>query len=98
MDTNENKYSDEWGDLQAPIDGATGCVGSFINLKQLHPHLQVILSIGGGGNSQNFPHVASSAATRDNFGRSARALVDASGFDGIDSMSAIPSNNEIDHI
>jgi len=45
----------------------------------------VILSIGGGASSQNFAAVAASAALRDNFGRSARGLVVASGLDGIDS-------------
>lgn len=67
------------------VDGAKGCLGSFMKLKQEKPHLKVILSIGGGGASQNFAAVAASAATRDNFGRSARGLVDASGLDGIDS-------------
>lgn len=57
-----------------------------MRLKQEHGYLKLILSIGGGAASQNFPTVAASAATRDNFGRSARGLVEASGFDGIDSM------------
>lgn len=56
-----------------------------MQLKAQHQHLKVILSIGGGGGSENFAAVASSAVKRDNFGRSARGLVDASGFDGIDS-------------
>jgi len=68
-----------------PIDGATGCLGSFLRRKQQHQHLKLILSIGGGAASQNFATVAASAATRDNFGRSAKGLVEASGFDGIDS-------------
>lgn len=77
--------SDEWADAQMPVDGAIGCLGSFLRLKQEHEYLKLILSIGGGNASQNFATVASSASTRDNFGRSARGLVDASGFDGIDS-------------
>lgn len=56
-----------------------------MRLKEQHGYLKLILSIGGGAASQNFATVASSAATRDNFGRSARGLIDASGFDGIDS-------------
>jgi chitinase len=72
-------------DLNMPVDGATGCLGSFMRLKSDHPYLKLILSIGGGAASQNFATVASSALTRDNFGRSATALVQASGFDGIDS-------------
>src|SRR5271163_1948875 len=68
-----------------PVDGATGCLGSFMRLKQQHEHLQLILSVGGGAASQTFATVAASAATRDNFGKSAKGLVDASGFQGIDS-------------
>lgn len=68
-----------------PVDGATGCLGSFMRLKQQHEHLQLILSVGGGAASQNFATVAASAATRDNFGKSAKGLVEASGFQGIDS-------------
>jgi chitinase len=70
-----------------PVDGATGCLGSFLRLKEEHGYLKLILSIGGGAASQNFARVAASTVTRDNFGRSARGLVEASGFDGIDSKS-----------
>lgn len=69
------------------VDGATGCLGSFIRLKQQHEYLKLILSIGGAGGSQNFAAIASNTVTRDNFGRSAKGLVEASGFDGIDSKS-----------
>lgn len=81
------QLSDEWADAQMDVDGAKGCLGSLMNIKQQKPHLKVLLSIGGAGASQNFAAVAASAATRDNFGRSARGLVDASGLDGIDSRS-----------
>jgi chitinase len=77
--------SDVWADAQMPVDGATGCLGAFMRLKQEHEYLKLILSIGGGGRSDNFPAVAANVITRDNFGRSARDLVEASGFDGIDS-------------
>lgn len=56
-----------------------------MHLKQRYPHLQVILSIGGGASAETFPIVASSTILRDNFARSARGLVEASGLDGIDS-------------
>lgn len=61
-----------------------------MHLKQAHPHLQVILSVGGANSSEVFPVVASDALLRDNFGRSARGLVEASGFDGIDSKIRRP--------
>ncbi|KAG9235413.1 chitinase [Amylocarpus encephaloides] len=76
--------SDEWADAQMQVDGATGCLGAFMRLKLEHEHLKLILSIGGGAASQNFAGVASSALGRDNFGLSARQLVEAVGFDGID--------------
>lgn len=79
------QLSDEYADLQAPCDGVSGGLGSLMHLKQKHPHLQVILSIGGGASSQAFSTVAASAVLRDNFARSARGLVEASGLDGIDS-------------
>ena len=56
-----------------------------MRLKQQHQHLQLILSVGGGAASQNYATVASTAATRDNFGKSAKGMVEAIGFQGIDS-------------
>lgn len=79
------KLSDEWADAGAPVDGVYGGLGSLMHLKQKHPHLQVVLSIGGGAASEIFPIVASSTLLRDNFARSALGLVEASGLDGIDS-------------
>lgn len=56
-----------------------------MHLKQAHPHLRVVLSIGGSGAGETFPMVAANALLRDNFARSAKGLVEASGLDGIDS-------------
>jgi hypothetical protein len=56
-----------------------------MHLKQEHPHLQVILSVGGGASAETFPGVAANGLLRDTFARSARGLVEASGLDGIDS-------------
>ncbi|KAM5377345.1 hypothetical protein ACJZ2D_005026 [Fusarium nematophilum] len=78
------QLSDEWADAGAPVDGVRGGLGSLMHLKQKHPHLRVVLSIGGGNSSEIFPIVASSTLLRDNFARSARGLVEASGLDGID--------------
>lgn len=80
------QLSDEWADARAPVDGVQGALGSLMHLKQIHPHLQVLLSIGGGSCSEIFPVVAGNAHLRDNFARSALGLVEASGLDGIDSM------------
>ena len=61
-----------------------GGLGSLMHLKQRHPHLRVLLSIGGGSSVQTFPLAASSDAFRHNFASSAKGLVEASGLDGID--------------
>ncbi|KAK3369547.1 glycoside hydrolase superfamily [Lasiosphaeria ovina] len=82
--------SDEWADATAPCDGVQGALGSLLHLKQRYPYLQVILSIGGGSSSEIFPIVASTAILRDNFARSARGLVEASGIDGIDVVWEYP--------
>jgi len=76
--------SDEWADGKMDVDGVKGCLGSLMLIKQQNPHLKVILSIGGGGASQNFPVVAASTIARDNFGRSAYGLVKEADLDGID--------------
>lgn len=86
--------SDVWADKQIPVDGTTGCMDSFHCLKKRHHHLKLILSIGGGGASQNFPFMASNTTTRENFARSAKSLIDASGFDGIDIDWEHPSDLE----
>ncbi|KXX80181.1 Endochitinase B1 [Madurella mycetomatis] len=82
--------SDEWADAGAPCDGVQGALGSLMHLKQRYPHLQVVLSVGGGASNQVFPIVASNAILRDNFARSARGLVEASGLDGIDIVWEYP--------
>ncbi|KAG6021459.1 hypothetical protein E4U41_002480 [Claviceps citrina] len=86
--------SDEWADALAPVDGVQGALGSLMHLKQEHPHLQVILSVGGGFCSEVFPVVASDALLRDNFARSAWGLVEASGLDGIDIAWEYPCSVE----
>lgn len=71
-----------------PVDGTTGCLRAFVQLKQQHSKLRVILSVGGGGKgSDNFPLVAGSRSRTDTFVRTARELVDRFGLDGIDSPS-----------
>lgn len=65
-----------------------------MHLKQKHPHLQVILSVGGGGSGQTFAAIAASPILRDNLARSARGLVEASGLDGLDIVWQYPSDPE----
>jgi GH18 family chitinase len=82
------QLSDEWADATAPCDGVHGALGSLMHLKQRYPHLQVVLSVGGSASAETFPVIASNSILRDNFARSARGMVDASGLDGIDSKSS----------
>ncbi|KAH7321341.1 family 18 glycoside hydrolase [Stachybotrys elegans] len=89
--------SDEWADARAPVDGVQGGLGSLMHLKQKHPHLQVLLSIGGGNSSQALPVAAASTLSRDNFGRSVLGLVEASGLDGIDLVWEYPKDAKQGH-
>ncbi|KAJ9238370.1 CAZyme family GH18 [Paecilomyces variotii] len=77
--------SDEWADCQMPVDGTTGCLRAFVQLKQRYSQMKVILSVGGGGKgSENFASVASNPTAVQTFVRTARGLVDEFGLDGID--------------
>lgn len=80
--------SDEWADTQMPVDGAEGCLQAFVQLKQQYSKMRIILSVGGGGKgSENFAVVARSRSGLETFARTARALVDQYGLDGIDGTS-----------
>lgn len=74
-----------WSDIKAPVDDSQGGIGSLLDLKQGHPHLKVILSVGGPSANESFKSVASNPAYRETFAHTARGLVTASGLDGIDS-------------
>ncbi|KAL2255265.1 hypothetical protein VTK26DRAFT_3721 [Humicola hyalothermophila] len=89
--------SDEYADAGIPCDGVLGALGSLMHLKHKHHHLQVVLSIGGIGSAEIFPVVASNAILRDNFARSARGLVEASGLDGIDIVWQYPTDPQQGH-
>jgi len=83
---------DEKADLQLPVDGMTGCLAACLAQKQSHPHLRLLLSIGGSSGSSTFAEVASSAVTRDTFAASARQFIDKYNFDGVDSKYMHPSS------
>jgi GH18 family chitinase len=53
-------------------------------LKQQHPHLQTMISIGGWTWSERFSDVALTAASRQTFAQSAVQFMLNNGFDGID--------------
>ena len=61
--------------------------GSFhqLNLlKQSHPHLKTLISVGGWTLSSKFPQVASTAQGRERFAQSCVEFMQTYGFDGID--------------
>ena len=83
------QLSDEYADTEIDInsdDNIKGCLNDLRSLKARYPNIKTILSVGGGGEgSAPFPAVASNGIVRSNFAQSARQIVDAFGFDGIDS-------------
>lgn len=83
------QFSDEYADTEVDIHGdgsVKGCLNDLKSLKTRYPNIKTILSIGGGGEgSAPFPAVASNRIVRSSFAQSARQIVDAFGFDGIDS-------------
>lgn len=83
------QFSDEYADTEIDINGdgsMKGCLNDLRSLKKRYPKIKTILSVGGGGEgSASFPAVASNGIVRSSFAQSARQMVDAFGFDGIDS-------------
>jgi chitinase len=71
--------------LSDPKDASFhGRFGQLKLLKQKHPHLRTLISVGGWGGSAGFSDAALTDASRDRFARSCAAFVSKYGFDGID--------------
>ena len=68
-----------WGDGRMH-----GNLGAFQVLKAQHPHLHVAISLGGWTKSQHFSGCAADAPSRSKLVATAVALVQSTGFDGID--------------
>ena len=80
------QLNDEQADLHTAVDGTTGGLNAFRNLKRDHPQLKTLLSIGGGGKgSEPFAGVAHSSTSREKFAATAKNMLDKHDFDGIDS-------------
>jgi chitinase len=81
---------DAWADTQFPYPGdeeGAEFLGNFrqLNLlKEAHPHLQTLLSIGGWSWSDYFSDVALTEESRAKFARSCVAMMKQYGFDGLD--------------
>jgi len=83
------QFTDNYADTEIDIDGVKGCINDLRSVKTRYPHVKTILSFGGGGEgSAPFPAVASNGIVRSIFAQSARQMVDAYGFDGMDSKES----------
>jgi GH18 family chitinase len=85
----ECELSDPWADVQKPYpgDGGGPAQGNFRQLQILkgaHPHLKVLLAIGGWTLSSRFSDVALTPASRQTFAESCVSLMATYGFDGLD--------------
>ncbi|KAF5689185.1 chitinase 1 [Fusarium circinatum] len=75
---------DDWADNNKAVDGEKGCLAALRKLKDQHPHVKTLVSIGGGSSSKEFPALAASKAARQTFAREMKEFCDAHHFDGVD--------------
>ncbi|KAL8774732.1 MAG: hypothetical protein Q9209_000671 [Squamulea sp. 1 TL-2023] len=81
--------SDIHADTQLAVDGTYGGLNAIRNLKMQDKTLKTLISVGGGGKgSDPFAGVAASPAAREQFGTSAKQILDTYGLDGLDGRSA----------
>jgi chitinase len=89
-DEGECLLGDVWADTQFPYPGdidSESLRGNFKQLtllKQAHPHLKTLMSVGGWTWSGKFSDVALTADSRAKFAASCIAMMLQYGFDGID--------------
>lgn len=81
---------DPWIDAQKSNPGDTwdeplrGNFKQLQKLKEEHPHLKTLISVGGWSWSNRFSDVAATKETRENFANSAVDFIRQYGFDGVD--------------
>lgn len=86
----EVTVGDSWVDTDKPFgddtweDESRGHFGQLKQLKQTHPDVKTLISVGGWTWSGNFSQVASTAEGRAAFARSALDFLLTYGFDGVD--------------
>lgn len=90
-DDGECMFGDEWADAQFPYPGDNedddSLKGNFKQLqllKEAHPKLQTLISVGGWTGSAKFSDVALTAEAREKFAASCVKFMKQYGFDGID--------------
>lgn len=77
----EKSYPDDPSNL--PAEGR-GAFRQLRLLKQKHPHLKTLISVGGWTQSGKFSDVAATPEAREKFAASAVAFIVKHGFDGVD--------------
>jgi len=85
--TNEISIIDTYAALQKPNPGettGTGNFGGLAALKQQHPQLNAMISVGGWNDSWQFSAMASTPTGRETFSDSCVTFVRQYGFDGVD--------------
>jgi len=98
-ETGDVVLGDEWADVQFPYptdvdsDPLKGNFHQFQVLKEAHPHLQTLISIGGWTWSGRFSDVALTPEARAHFAQSAVSFMIEYGFDGIDLDWEYPTGN-----
>ncbi|KAL8668957.1 MAG: hypothetical protein Q9168_006439 [Polycauliona sp. 1 TL-2023] len=76
---------DTYNDTEVAVDGTYGGLDAVRNLKLQNPSLKTLISVGGGGPASDpFADVAASPDAREQFGTSAKDLLDTYGLDGLD--------------
>jgi len=71
-------------DSEVPIAQSEANLAMLAKLKQGHPQLKTLISVGGWAGSQDFSNVALTAETRTRFAASAVAFMRHYGLDGVD--------------
>lgn len=87
------QLSDQYADCELLVDGTMGCINAFKKLQRdRYPTLNLILSVGGGADSEAFDEITADETRLAKLVATARELVDHLGMNGIDIDWEQPSN------
>ncbi|MFP6737182.1 MAG: glycoside hydrolase family 18 protein [Planctomycetota bacterium] len=98
----EIALGDRWADIEKSYPGDSwddplrGNFNALLNLKERHPHVKTLISVGGWTWSGRFSDVAVSADSRNLFAASCVDFMTRYGFDGIDIDWEYPVSGGLD--